>query len=175
MKYASKINLPVDIKNIISVGAKIATYVDKFDLYKAKNYEEIISYLPETIRNKKTGFYIVNVDFGKGSPEIRAHKHTKEKCVLNVYLKTNGEETIFYEGQEVILDPTEGRSVRPFYNLSHDTLQKVESFIAQENECWLLNTDQPHSIIAGKELGIRSFIQIYFLENTYDEIINLLK
>ena len=176
MKYAHKIDLSDDFKKAISAGPKVATYVDMFDIYKAADRDKIISHFPEFMQDIKTGFYMVDIDFGKGLQEIKVHKHLKEKCVLNVYLQTNGEETIFYEGEEIDLDPAEEEgsgSTRIFQNLVLDNLRAVESFVAKPNECWLLKTDQPHSVTSMKKTGVRKMLQIYFLENDYDEIVNL--
>lgn len=177
MKYAHKIDLSDDLKSAISIGAKVATYGGMFDLYKTVNREKILSYFPEAIKNKKIRFYVVNIDFNKGPQKIKVHKHLKEKCVLNIYLQTNGEETTFYEGEEVYLAPEEedesSGSTRMFQNLVLGKLHKVESFVAKTNESWLLKTGQPHSVTYSKKTGVRKMLQIYFLEDEYDEIVEL--
>ena len=173
MKYACKIDLPNNAKEVVFAGAKLATYVDIFDIHKAINRNKVFSCLPEILRDKKITIHMANVIFNETFGEVWAHTHIKEKCVLNIYFKTNGEETVFYEGDEVEMIPSTGKS--SFYKkLSMDTLYRAESFIAKDDECWLLKTNQPHSVISNKKTGVRSFLQIYFYENEYDEIVSLL-
>lgn len=183
MKYACKIDLPNLVKEKTFVGAKMATYSDVFDFHKAINRNEILTYLPEELRNKSLGVHIANMDFDRGIDELWAHRHLKDKCVLNVYFKTNDEETIFYEGEEVELLPKEGEpdfdkrsgSTKFSKKLSTDTLHRVESFIAKENECWLLKTTQPHSVLSHKKTGNRTILQVYFHETEYEEVAKILE
>jgi hypothetical protein len=151
--------------------------VDVFDIHKDVNRDEIFSCLPTVLKNKKTGIHIVIMDFDRGVDELWAHKHIKEKCVLNIYFQTNDEETIFYEGEEIELtnsnSNTRSGSTRFFKKLLPDTLQKVESFVAKENECWLLKTSQPHSVLSNKKTGTRTLLQVYFFENEYEEVVEI--
>ena len=177
MKYACKVDLPNAAKETIFAGAKMATYVDVFDIHKAVNRNEVFAYLPAVLQNKKKGIHVVNMDFDRGVDELWTHKHLKEKCVLNIYFKTNDEETIFYEGEEIeMFDSnanTRSGSTRFFKKLLPDTLHKVESFVAKANECWLLKTSQPHSVLSNKKTGTRTLLQVYFFENTYEEVVEM--
>jgi hypothetical protein len=173
MKYACKIELPNFAESFISAGPKLATYVDIFDIHKAVNREKVVEFFPKELADKKTTIHMVNVNFDRGLDEVAIHKHVKEKCVINIYFKTNNEETIFYQGQEVELVPDAGK--RSFFKkLSPNSLQKAESFVAHDNECWLLNTTQPHSVYSNQKTGTRTFLQIYFFEDTYEEIAEIL-
>ena len=183
MKYAHKIDFPNSAKEKIFVGAKMATYSDVFDFHKAMNRNEILSYLPEDLKNKSFGVHIANMNFDRGINELWAHKHLRDKCVLNIYFQTNDEETIFYEGDEVELLPKEGEpdfdtrsgSTKFSKKLSMDTLSRVESFIAKENECWLLKTTQPHSVLSHRNGGNRIVLQVYFHETEYEEVGEILE
>jgi hypothetical protein len=179
VKYACKVDLNNSAKESVLIGVKLATYIDVFDIHKAVNRNQILACLPEELKNKKLGIHIVNMNFDRGINELWAHKHLKEKCALNIYFQTNGEETIFYEGKEVELPAKEGEvrsrngSTKFFKKLSTDTLHKVESFIAKENECWILKTDQPHSVLSHKKTGNRIILQIYFFETAYENVVEL--
>ena len=69
------------------------------------------------------------------------------RSAINWYLETNGETTSFYEGE--FRDFTE--KIYPNspsgYKLCDPSLITMsESFVAKENESWLIDLDCPHSV-----------------------------
>jgi hypothetical protein len=170
MKYACKVDLPNAAKETIFAGAKMATYLSNFFMHKAINRDHIISCLPKKLQQQKLGVHVTNIIFDENHDNVWVHKHVKDKCVLNIYLKAGGEETIFYEGDEVEV-PSEHGGSRLFKLLSFDTLRKAESFVAKENECWVLKTSQHHSVLSSSKDVTRTLLQVYFFEDEYENII----
>jgi hypothetical protein len=85
--------------------------------------------------------------------ETYPHRHKIEKCVINFYIEVNGEETEIFEGENVVDNRWLNTDNLNYEMLYIDKLTKVESYIAKENEAWLLDTIQPHSV-ANKDLSI---------------------
>ena len=116
MKYACKVNLPNEAYKFACAGNLVTTYGELFCIHETDNHKDIVSFLPKSLQSKKMGIYVTKVDLNKGHKELKPHKHSKEDCVLNFYLKTNGEETIFYEGEEFYLDIPEKEEAEKLSN-----------------------------------------------------------
>lgn len=87
-----------------------------------------------------------------GKPSIvPPHIDRFRKTVINFYLATNKETTTFYQ-------------------YSDSSVDVIAEFSSGNNECWVLNTDQPHSVsmIPGKS---RAIVSISFIHTPYSEVI----
>jgi hypothetical protein len=175
MKYAYKVNLPSNFAEGVHVGEFAGVYSGIFKTYETDNTAKNILLLPKCLQDKKVSFYMAKVDFDGDVKEGPPHTHFKDSCLINFYLKTNGEETFFYEGEQVDAAPEINDSTPYHRVLSLNHLQKVESFVAQNNEAWLLKTNQPHSLSSTTKSGTREMLQVYFDESTYEEIVSLLE
>jgi len=76
---------------------------------------------------------------------IPPHVDSGIKTTLNFYLKTDECETVFYTVKEnaksfKLENQTNGDSY------TYDDLNKVGSFVAHDNEVWLLDVTMPHSV-----------------------------
>ena len=76
---------------------------------------------------------------------IPPHIDSDIKATLNFYLKTDNCETVFYTIKEntksfKFENQTNGSSY------AYDDLNKVDSFVAHNNEVWLLDVTIPHSV-----------------------------
>lgn len=174
MKYAKKINLPINIpqtrKNDVILGehGKTTVYpkarvIRKY--FPKKHVEAIRSALPEAIRP-----YLISVN----AAEIRLlapHVHTKEQCVINYYAATNGEITKFYEGEIVPDDSYVLDNGNEFYNIDIEKVVEVESFVAKDGDVWILSTRQPHSV--SYEDGRSGLRQYDPLNDSYRNIVQL--
>jgi hypothetical protein len=81
----------------------------------------------------------------KINSKISPHIDSGIKTTLNFYIKTNECETVFYSIKEnaqsfKLENQTNGSS----YN--YNDLEKMGSFVARDNEVWLLDVTIPHSI-----------------------------
>lgn len=176
MKYAHKANVSDKLFEIIKSGHGLETYAMLFTVHETNDINEIVSYLPKCLQDKSMFAYVTKIDLTIGLKELKPHSHLTEKCVLNIYLKTNGERTIFYEGDEVDVEsPDEDQSAYTHKTLSVNHLQEVESFIAKDQEAWLLKTNQPHALVPNEINSVREILQIYFPNNEYDELVELLE
>ena len=70
------------------------------------------------------------------------------KSAINWYLETNGETTSFYEGDDIIDVSSKyfSEKDKAYIMPDPDKLKFVESFVAKENESWLIDVSQPHSV-----------------------------
>ncbi len=101
---------------------------------------------------------------------VPVHVHKVESCVINFYFNTNREETSFYEGTYnttyeddyfKLLDPKE--------------LKKVDSFIANNGDVYLLNSRKPHDVVNTKTVDdARLLIQV-FLNKDFLEVKKILE
>ena len=173
MQYASKINFSIDSSLLEKSEKPFANIETVFDSYSLKKRREILKLLPKELQNGAC-VWLTHISFDRGLDKAKVHKHTKEKCVLNVYLETNNEETIFYEGQEKIIPLENGKSSY-IQILDPTTLNKKESFIAKPKEAWLLKTNKPHSVFSTEKEGVRKILQIYFFSLEYEEVLLILK
>jgi hypothetical protein len=171
MKYARKVDLSLDFATKIRIGNWVARFSRIFNSFNVNNIDEMTALLPQSLQNKKVSFYMSRVNFNGEVKEGPPHIHLLDSCVINFYLKTNGEETIFYEGKEV--EVNDSTAYHRVLSLNH--LQKAESFVAKDNEAWLLKTNQPHALVSKEKKGTRKMLQIYFDGADYDEIVRLLE
>ena len=92
---------------------------------------------------------------GTGSVEglsmLAPHRDLVRLCGINIYFETNNERTIFYD----------------YHN---QNLTEVSDFIAKDNDCYILDVDQPHAVelAQGKT---RKLISIAFIKTPYSEVI----
>lgn len=99
---------------------------------------------------------------GISKSSIRAfgpHVHTKEECTINFYYKTNGETTVFYDGDCIIDDDAATDNGNSYHMVKSDSLTKVLTYVAADGEVWLLNTKKPHSVFGG--VSPRRILQVH--------------
>ncbi len=93
--------------------------------------------------------------------DLSAHVHTIEQCVINFYYKTNGKTTVFYDGDHERI-ASDFNDDNGYYQVNEAKLTPVESFVAQDNDIWLLNSRQPHAVIKDpSRTRERYLIQMY--------------
>ena len=148
MKYAKKLNIHLDSSagfdnrtRLIEKHAKrsygyalVRYYLPK------KDVNLILSPFPQKIRENCLGVTKSVIS------DLSAHVHTIEQCVINFYYKTNGKETVFYEGEQERI-PSEFNDDNGYYQVNESKLTPVERFVAGDNDIWLLNSRQPHAVL----------------------------
>lgn len=101
---------------------------------------------------------------------LAPHIHTDESCVINFYSHTNGEITSIYDGDIKIYDGDLEDNGNGYYLVDPAGLTKVEQFVAQDGDVWLLNTKQPHSVdalgapVSSKRTVIQAFFNLPYTE-----------
>jgi hypothetical protein len=115
---------------------------------------DTLSALPESLR----GFCL-----GVSKSSIHAfgpHVHTKEECTINFYYKTNGETTVFYDGECIVDDAAATDNGNSYHMVKPDLLTKALTYVASDGDVWLLNTKKPHAVI-GDNQAPRHILQVH--------------
>lgn len=163
MKYAKKLNL--HLASLIDFNKKTRLIENhaKRDYgyalvryyYPRKDVDLLLSSFPDKIRSSCLGVTKSVIS------DLSAHVHTIEQCVINIYHKTNGKKTVFFEGDQERI-PSQYNDDNGYYQVDESKLTAVESFIAEDNDIWLLNSRQPHAVIEDPtQVRERYLIQIY--------------
>ena len=87
---------------------------------------------------------------------------------INFYLEASNDETCFWE--ENIVTDTIGKSTPIAYNINN--LHKVGSFVAGQNECYLLNVHKIHSVNMSTVGSKRSILRLGWKSHSFDEILD---
>jgi hypothetical protein len=182
MKNAVRLNLQFNLPDsktrILSshgINKKIQypLFVKKY--VTKKNIEHIKKILPAEIIEKIVGIHISDIVF------LDIHSHKFDSSVINFYIKTNREKTVFYKkisqvNFENIInhDNNEWLDNNDVYNkILEDKVVEEENFIAEDGECWLLNTKTPHAVKSDNTNNNRTLLQIY-LKTSYQESLSIL-
>ena len=106
---------------------------------------------------------------------IAPHVHLLEKCVINVYIKVNGETTYFWDGEQIRDDTLTSDNGNGYLALQMDKLTKTESFTAVDGDAWILNTEIPHSVsfedmnYVPNDIQKRLVVQV-FMSSSFEEV-----
>jgi len=98
------------------------------------------------------------------------HVHTEEHCTINFYYKTNGETTIFYDGNYVPDDATALDRGHNYYMVKPEFLSPVLSYTANDGDVWLLNTRKAHAVVGNDSLP-RHVLQVY-MKMPYEKVLD---
>lgn len=183
MKNAARLNLtftlPETKTKVLSrhgfkKNSETAAFIKKYVTKKSINYIKEI--LPKTILGEIISINITDMQ------QLEIHSHKFDSSVINFYIKTNNERTIFYKPKDSdnfldIVNTSNNEWLdnnNIYYEILENKVIEEESFTANENECWLLNTTVPHAVklTALQELP-RSVLQIY-LKSSYQESLDML-
>lgn len=156
MKHAKKISLSVDMpwlnKTLPVIGRHYAKDAFGAGTGEFKKERLIRKYLPKKyvlgIKNaipEALQPYFLAAGFSEISL-LTPHVHIKDKCVINFYLKTNGETTYFWDGEAVPDNTLSTDNGNGYWALDMNCLSVAESFTAASGDVWLLNTHAPHSV-----------------------------
>lgn len=85
-------------------------------------------------------------------PTLAAHVDLNRSCGINIYLETSGEKTHYYD-----------------WDQETQTMVETEHFVAESGDCWLIDTQVPHSVslVTGKK---RSMLTYSFVSAPYNRI-----
>lgn len=86
----------------------------------------------------------------EGRVMLPPHVDGVRQCSINVYFKTNGEKTAYYEYR------------------NGGNIDEVASFVAQPGDVYLLNSDKPHSVEVNGEP--RQSVSISFITTPYEVV-----
>ena len=100
---------------------------------------------------------------------VDPHRDYDLLCSVNYYFKAGGATTFWYKAKEHAVEQISTEYLYQAYN--HNDIELSDKFTAKNNECYLLNNAEIHSVSAGNET--RQFIQIQY-DKPYYEIARLL-
>ena len=155
MKHAAKLNLDVPMPFLNRAKLVLGQHVIKKHGYglseddkprvvrrylPRKQTELVRAALPDSIKDALVAVNLTEIKL------LPPHVHTIEEAIINFYLDVGGEKTAFYEGDVVVDDTNVADNGNGYFNLRKDVLNEVESFVAQPNDVWLINTKTPHSV-----------------------------
>jgi hypothetical protein len=162
MKYASKLNLRIpDVAKQLRRNTKIIGIdgvKEKMRIFRRyvtrAESEQILSIFHLKIAEAVKFVFISNIG------TVAAHVHTEEDCVINLYIEASNAKTVFYDGMVVPIKDHEWEG-KTYFGADESLLTPVEYFEAASGDIWVLNTGQPHAVIAGDGFESRWAVQIY--------------
>lgn len=171
MKYVEKLQIEIpealhklrrDTRVVAKDGTEEAGEIFRHYVTRSDT-QLILNLFPEKISASVIGVTISNIG------PVDVHAHTREKCVVNLYLQASGAKTVFYDGAVVPAINYSGGYFTPDISL----LTEQESFEAASGDVWILNSTQPHSVIAKENFKDRWAVQVY-LSIPFNEAVELL-
>jgi len=136
-----------------------------------KNIEDILlNIIPEVYRNKfKVLLMIINRN------EIPPHIDSNALVVINLYLKTCGNTiTTFYtENPDVPSDVIKIKNQTDGYILDDKNLIETCSFMAKEDEAWILNVKKPHSVKCQVKNELRIAFTLLSFTLSYEDTLKI--
>jgi hypothetical protein len=129
---------------------------------------QIFSYLPERYR---TDFAIHLMRINK---EIPPHTDTGILASLNFYIKTQDCKTLFYKKRVENPRTIQIKNQVDGFIFDEADLIKTESFIATDNDVFLLDVSQPHSVIPLSNFGERLAITLATSSHNFKAVCDML-
>lgn len=157
----NKLNLTFPIKDY-SGGDLVVSYgkFAKLSYYTVKNSELDVS----VFKYKPAVRYCELI----GNGLLRPHIDHKISCCVNYYIESNNCTTTFYKKQKSSIPSVcYGEYTANLYNV--EELIELDSFIAKDGECYLLNVSEIHSVTIPK-FGVRKFLTFNWFDRSYEEI-----
>jgi len=165
-----KINLKLPNISILKLqGELISEYNGKFLEYDIKDVNYLTSFLENIIYfNIKPDNINITKIIGSGAPP-----HTDVwPTALNYYLMVCGDDTtIFFNKKNENKTPIIG----DLYSYSLNDLDQSGTFNAKTDDCYLLNTHQPHCVKSNIETNFRIILRFIWYQKLFKEISNSIR
>lgn len=177
-----KLNLDFHVETYDS-GEKIVDYGTHFSegkLVPKLVYHEVTGQC-ETLLDKciperfHEGFTVALMEI---SAMVGPHTDSEILVTINHYFQTNNEGTVFYTFKKNIVSPTVGqiRNQTTGHVFRKQELDVYGSFVAKENETWILDVTKPHSVYTpDKQTKLRKAIVLQTRVYTYDQVLEMIK
>jgi hypothetical protein len=134
--------------------------------YYVNNYKLFYEKLPMFLKLVPDIILITEIN---GPGHLGAHRDHGAKCVLNWYVESNNDKTIFYKEKPNARPFTApGEKTANIY--SESDIEIFDSFIAKDKEMYLLNVSEIHSVHSYK-VGVRRFVNLAWRNTDYDTIL----
>lgn len=122
----------------------------------------------------KEGFITAVMDINS---HVGPHTDSEILVTINHYIQTNDEKTTFYsfkKNTDITESKVRNQTNGSVFNV-HD-LDVYGSFVAKENETWILDVTKPHSVSATRPMNkIRRAIVLQSKVYTFEEVTRMLK
>ncbi len=134
-------------------------------------WKKVIEYLPPSILDQEIPV-VRWQKFGANSI-IAPHVDLDRFCTINLYLSVSGERTIFYNKKRsgIQLELINGCITNE--NYIDEWLEEYDSFVANKHDIYLLNVQQPHSVINTTSKD-RISLQFSFKKTSFDTLLDLI-
>jgi hypothetical protein len=157
------------LKGTISTQYSGTTYPMQLCYYYVNNYKLFYEKLP--FLNLMPDMITIAEINGPGY--LGAHRDHGIKCVLNWYVKSNGDKTIFYkEKPNAIPTVAPGEKTANLYSI--DDIEIIDEFIATDNELYLLNVSEIHSVHSYNN-GLRQFVNLAWRDTDYNTVLQRIR
>jgi hypothetical protein len=163
-----------EIEDIIKTEQPIKSYSpiqDGTGLFYYTAPESLISdvkkLLPTILQNEAE---VVLCKIYKGA---LPHKDHDCKCKINFYLRASNAKTVYFSDPSSDGYSFSNTDQHNRYDIKQHRLRKTNSFVAQDDEIYLIDTSKIHAVIMPESLN-RIIVSISF-NRTYDEILGILK
>ena len=104
---------------------------------------------------------------------IPPHTDTEIITSINFYLQTEGCTTTFYKPKNDITNTVQIKNQTNGQIFYEDDLVEVDSFVAKDNEVWLLDVSQIHGVKG--EFNLRKAITLGTFIHKYEDVLEMLK
>lgn len=135
-----------------------------------KDIEDVLlNIVPEMYRDTfKVLLMIINRD------EIPPHIDSNALVVINLYLKTCGAtKTTFYTEKKFDTEYTKIENQTDGYMLDDKNLDEIYSFVAKEDEAWVLDVKKPHSVKCETKNEIRIAFTLLSFTQSYEDTLKI--
>jgi hypothetical protein len=163
--YFKKLDIDLSDLNLEDINSDVVLHKPRgldFTYYEIKQeYVSVLTdRLPESYKDK---LKIITYVIVGGPNTYYPHRDNVGVCAINYYIKSGPAETSFYEFNTetpkfVVIDGIEYEGWYDYVDLT-----KLDSFVSESNECYLLNTSAIHDLKLTTE-DERHFIQYIFNE-----------
>jgi hypothetical protein len=150
------------LKEHVFVSADAPARITQKKLSRAETVDTLYM-LPADIRKYCLGVSKTEIHV------VGPHVHTHERCVINFYYRTNGEITVFYDGDYAQDSVAAIDKSDDYYMVKPAGLREVLTYTAVDGDVWLLNTQKAHAVI-GEKTNPRQVLQAY-LSLPYEQVL----
>ena len=123
--------------------------------------------LPVPLRNEAA------ISLCKILKDVNPHKDHDSKCKINFYIHAGNARTIFFNDPGVPGYSFHGNEKENIYSVRDHKLKKISSFIAHDNEAYLLDTSKIHMVLMPSESS-RLIVSVSF-DTQYEDVLSILK
>ena len=133
------------------------------DYLSQQSMKQVLNILPERIQEACIGVTKSSIN------SLPPHVHNIERCVINLYYKVSGEETVFYDGNYDVVTSDVEDSGKGYYLVDSTKIDRVLSYTASCGEVYILNTRKAHSVIDTCQVDDSRLIVQVFLDMDFTQ------